>query len=161
DLSHALMLRVFVEVGYVEQHWSSEALTLAEELALHIWGKRLTKRELREALAHFMNQEGMRWDTLLGPFTRLAAFRNRSAQLQTIVMRMAHLIAKADGHVLPEEIRQLQWIQAEMRRVLVPIPVAGGDDDEDMAPGRQAVQEADPDIALRIDDGEPTPPVAA
>lgn len=163
DLSHALMLRIFVEVGYVDQRWSAESLELAEELFLHVWSKRLNRRQLKEALAHFMDQEGMRWDTLLGPFVRLAAFRRRRDQLQTTVMRVANLIAKADGHILPEEVRQLQWIQSEMRRVLVPIPVAGGDEDDEepLTAGQQELQEADPDIRLRVDDSEPTPPAAA
>ena len=54
----------------------------------HIYYRKLTPRQLREALAHFMDQN-MRWDTLLNPFTRMGVFRQRTHQLQTIVVRLA------------------------------------------------------------------------
>jgi SpoVK/Ycf46/Vps4 family AAA+-type ATPase len=62
-------------------------------------------------------------------------------------MRLANVIAKADGQVTEEEIRHLRWIQAEMRRVLEPMPVP--DDEEEEAPprpGSVAVQEALPEL---------------
>jgi AAA+ superfamily predicted ATPase len=79
------------------------------------------------------------WDALLGPFDRLKPFRQRAERVRTVVMRLANTVAKANGRLSPEEVRQLRFIQAEMRRVLDPIPLAG----EKPAPtGSQAVEEA-------------------
>src|SRR5207247_8692197 len=82
----------------------------------------LTPEQLKSALAHFHQLTGLTWDILLGPFERLEAFRGRADRLQTVVLRIANCVAKADGHVEPEEVRQLQWIQAEMQRVLERVP---------------------------------------
>jgi hypothetical protein len=129
DLHRGLAMKVFVEVAHIDWHWSDEELVLARELFEHIWGRRLDEPELRRALDHVREQERLTWDALLGPFGRLAPLRNRADRLMTLVLRLANLAAKVDGHVIPDEVRQLQWIQAEMRRVLVRVPLDTGDDD--------------------------------
>src|SRR5947208_4731894 len=117
-LYRCLVLKIFTEVAYIDRRWHPEALTLAGELLEHVWHRRLNDREVKEKLHNFMEQTGMTWDALLGPFEQYAAFRQRTPQLQAVVMRLANLIAKADGRVTPQEVRQLQWIQAEAHRVL-------------------------------------------
>jgi tellurite resistance protein len=124
DLSYGLLLKVFVEVAYSDRHWNATDLALAGVLAQHIWGRELTQDQLKKALNHFQEQADISWDTLLGPFERIDAFRNRAPELQTVVMRLANLVAKADGTLQPEEERQLQWIQAELKRVLERVPLA-------------------------------------
>src|SRR5262249_25086355 len=143
DLSHGLMLKIFVGIAYVDRRWSAEDMILADELFEFIWNRRLNEKQLKESLNHFLEQSSLSWDTLLGPFERLHEFRNRAAQLQTVVMRLANLVAKSDGKLQREEARQLEWIQVEMRRVLERIPLASANPNEIIAPaGRHAVQEA-------------------
>lgn len=142
DLSRGLILKIFVEIAYIRQHWSAEDLELAAELFQHLYYRKLNTRQLKEALAQFMDQN-MRWDTLLNPFTRMAVFRQRIHQLQTIVIRLANVVAKANGNVSPEEVRQLHWIKAEMNRVLVPLSVPEDEEEEPATPtGKVAVQKA-------------------
>jgi hypothetical protein len=124
DLSHGLMLKIFVDIASLDGHWGHEDLLLAGELFEHVWARRLKSKQLREALDHFRQKGGLSWDGLLSPFERLGPFVNRAHRLQTVVMRQANLVAKANGRLTPEEVRQLGWIQGEMRRLLDPIPLA-------------------------------------
>ena len=145
DLSHGLMLRIFVDVAYADERWSPEALVLAAELVEHVWGKQLKPRQLKEALNRFRLQDGPGWDALLGPFARLAPFRCRTHQLQTVVLRLANLLVKANGRLTPEEVRRLHGVQSRLREVLEPIPLAGGDGHEPTTPaGSQVVAYAPP-----------------
>lgn len=141
NLGHGLILKVFVDIAYIQQDWSAQDLELAAELFQHIWYRKLTNKQLKEALAHFMGQN-QRWDDLIAPFTRMAVFRNRIHQLRTVVIRLANVVAKADGTVTPEETRALKWIQAELARVLEPVPVPE-DEEEELPPGRVATEKAD------------------
>jgi hypothetical protein len=126
DLSHGLMLRIFVDVAYVDDHWAPETLVLAADLFEYIWGKQLKRRQLKEALDRFRRDDALGWEALLGPFTRLAPFRHRTHQLHTVVLRLANLVVKANGRLTPEEVRRLRDVQAQIRRVLEPVPLAGG-----------------------------------
>src|SRR5438876_684521 len=76
DLSHGLVLKIFVEVAYVDRRWNAADLALAGVLAEHIWDRRLTQEQLKKALYHFLEQTNLSWDTLLGPFERLPSFRD-------------------------------------------------------------------------------------
>jgi hypothetical protein len=147
DLSHGLLLRVFVDVGHADGHWTAEDLVLAGELFEHLYGKRLKTKQLKEALAHFQQENGLTWDVLLGPFERLGPFRNRSHRLQTVVMRLANVVAKINGQLTAEEVRQLRWIQGEMRRILEPIPLAEVAPAESPSAVRQILQQAPPALA--------------
>jgi hypothetical protein len=149
DLSHGLMLKVFLDIASLDGEWGPEDLALAAELFEFIWGKRLKTKKLREALDHFQHGGGLRWEALLSPFERLGLFRNRAHRLQTVVMRLANLVAKANGQLTPDEVRQLRWIQAEMRRILDPVPLAGDEQPESPAhAGTQALQQASFEIVL-------------
>ncbi len=147
DLAHGLCLKVFLDLTSHERHWPPEVLALADELVDHVWGKRLKGKQLRAVLHHFQDQNSLTWDSLLGPFERLRPFRRRSHRLQTVVTRLANLVAKANGELAPEEIRQLRWIQKEMRRVLEPVPLAA-EGAEEPPPGTQAQRQEAIEIAL-------------
>src|SRR5712692_2894876 len=141
DLHRGLVIKIFIAIAFVDHQWSHEDLVLAQAMFEHLWGRRLDEEQTREALSHFLHQTGLTWDALLNPFDRLETFRERSDQIQTVVMRVANLVAKADGRLAPDEERQLQWIQSEMRRVLDRIPLAAGEPDACAKPiGSQAVQ---------------------
>lgn len=147
-LHRCLVLKIFTEVAYIDRRWHPEALALAGELLEHVWHRRLNDREVKEKLHDFMEQTGMKWDALLGPFEQYAPFRQRAPQLEAVVMRLANLIAKADGRVTAQEVRQLQWIQAEAHRVLERIPLCSpGESRPRAAAGQQALKPAPPATA--------------
>jgi len=141
DLHRGLAIKIFIAIAFVDRQWSHEDVVLGRAMFEHLWGRRLDEEQTREALNHFLHQSGLTWDALLNPFDRLENFRERSDQIQTMVMRLANLVAKADGRLSPDEERQMQWIQGEVRRVLVRIPLALTESDESARPvGSQAVQ---------------------
>lgn len=147
DLHRGLVVKIFIAIAFVDHQWSHEDLVLGRAMFEHLWGRRLDEEQTREALTHFLHQTGLTWDALLNPFDRLETFRLRSDQIQTMIMRIANLVAKADGRLAPEEERQLQWIQGEMRRVLVRIPLATAQPEATAQPvGSQAVQTANFEI---------------
>jgi ATPase family associated with various cellular activities (AAA)/AAA lid domain len=147
DLYRGLILKVFIAVAFVDHQWSHEDLVLARAMFEHLWGRRLNEEQTREALTHFLHHTGLAWDALLNAFDRLEAFRQRSDQIQTMVIRIANLVAKADGRLAPEEEQQLKWIQAEMRRILVRIPLVADPQNSAKPVGAQALQHTDFEIA--------------
>jgi hypothetical protein len=141
DLHRGLVVKIFIAIAFVDRQWSHEDVVLGRAMFEHLWGRRLDEEQTREALNHFLHQTGLTWDALLNPFDRLETFRARSDQIQTMVMRLANLVAKADGRLSQEEERQMQWIQSEMRRVLERLPLATAEENESAQPlGSQAVQ---------------------
>jgi hypothetical protein len=142
DLHRGLILKIFLAVAFVDRHWSHEDIVLAGTMFEHLWGRRLNDSQIRQSLDHFLEQSGLTWDVLLGPFDRLESFRQRIDQIQTVVLRIANLVAKADGRLSPEEARQLEWIQAELKRVLVRLPLADDETKEIVKPaGAQQLKE--------------------
>src|SRR5262249_4743027 len=108
----------------------------------HVWGRPLDDVQLKQALEHILEEESsLHWSALIGPFERLRPLRNRCSQLQTLVLRIANLIAKCNGRVNAKEVRQLEWIQAELRRHLERVSLdAPGFSELAHAAGKQAVQ---------------------
>lgn len=159
DLSHGLVLRVFVDVGHANGRWTPEVLALAAELFEHLYGKRLKTKQLKEALTHFRRQSGLTWDVLLGPFQRLGPFRGRGHKLRTVVTRLANVIAKANGQLTPEEVHALRAVLSQVRRVVEPIPLAEAGPDPPPDHGSVALQEAAP-FEIRLDDAQAAQPKA-
>jgi len=114
DLSHGLMLKIFLEIASLDPHATND----------------------------------LTWDALFGPFERYKPFRQRADRVRTLVPRLANLVAKANGRLTPEEVRQLRWIQAEMRRILDPIPLAGTQPEAPAPTGSQAIEEAPFEIVV-------------
>jgi SpoVK/Ycf46/Vps4 family AAA+-type ATPase len=141
DLHRGLLLKTFVEVAFVERRWSDEALELAEELFWHLYHKRLNREQVLEALDHYLQQSILPWDVLLGPFERMTILRGRATTLQSLVIRLANIVTKANGRVNQREIDQLKWIRAECKRVLERVPLAGDESEKPFATaGRQALK---------------------
>jgi hypothetical protein len=142
DLHRGLILKIFLAIAFVDRHWSHEDIVLAGAMFEHLWGRRLNDNQIRQSLNHFLEQSSLTWDVLLGPFDRLESFRQRIDEIQTVVLRIANLVAKADGRLSADEARQLQWIQSELKRVLVRLPLAGDEPKESVKPvGAQQLKE--------------------
>jgi AAA+ superfamily predicted ATPase len=140
DLHRGLALKIFVDIAFVERRWSDEALELAEELFLHLYGKKLNRNQVSETLNHYLQQTVISLDVLLGPFERMSVLRCRAAELQTIVVRMANLVAKVDGRITSREVRQLEWIRAECNRILHRVPLAEEPEKPFAVVGQHALQ---------------------
>jgi SpoVK/Ycf46/Vps4 family AAA+-type ATPase len=156
DLHRGLLLKIYAGLYPLDWRNTPTEYALARELFEHVWGERLDDDRLKRALHKITEDEGsLRWDALVGPFERLRPLRDRVGQLQTLVMRVANLIAKAHGRVHAKAVRHLQWIQAELKRNLERIPLeAPAPDEVTRVAGRYAVDTIKAEAADVRDDWE-------
>ena len=56
----------------------------------------------------------LRWYSLIRPFDRIVPLRERIGTLETLVMRLANLVARADGQLSETEAAVIKSIQAEL-----------------------------------------------
>ena len=142
DLHRGLVIKIFVTTALADGPWTREEMRLGADLLDHAWGERLEGRQLEEALDRILAEQiDVDWDPLLSPFDRLAPLRDQVNRLQTLVMRLANLVAKADGRISAKEVRQLESIQANLQRRFERIPFDGAGSHQDaQATGRAATQ---------------------
>ena len=124
DLHRALVLKVYFAVCEADRSWSSKERYLAEALFAHLWGQRLTGDDLRTAAKRAASDAGkLNWYSLVRPFDQIVPLRERIGTLETIVMRLANIVARADGQLHEKEAAAIKSIQAELRRHLRPVPI--------------------------------------
>jgi SpoVK/Ycf46/Vps4 family AAA+-type ATPase len=124
DLHRALVLKVYVTVCQADQKWSEAERFLAEALFEHLWGKRLTGDTLRQTARKAAEDSArLKWYSLIRPFDRIVPLRQRIGELETVVMRLANLVARADGSLKDQEAAAIKSIQAELQHHLRQVPV--------------------------------------
>lgn len=143
DLFRGLAVKIFVDVALADGTWTREEEALARELFLHVWGERLHGDQLQQALQHVEEQRfSVPWDPLLSPFERLAPLRDQVSRLQTLVLRMANLVAKVDGRISKSEIYKLQALQKDLQMRFEPIRLdEPGRHESAQESGRSAVKQ--------------------
>jgi len=128
DLYSGLVTKIFIEIVQGDWNWSDAEKRLASELFEQVWGIQLEQENLREALQGLVERSSdLTWWGLVRPFTEIEYLQERIPQLETVVTRLANLIAKFDGGVAPGEIRKIGWIQSEIRRHLRPLELDSED----------------------------------
>jgi hypothetical protein len=142
DLHRGLLIKLYAGLFPLDWRGTPIELDMARAFFQHVWGRELDDDQLKQALENLLQEEkDLRWSALVGPFERLRPLRNRCSRLQTLVLRIANLIAKCNGRVNAKEVRQLEWIQAELRRNLERLPLdAPGYSELAHTAGKQAVQ---------------------
>ncbi|MEX0612929.1 MAG: TerB family tellurite resistance protein, partial [Pirellulales bacterium] len=124
DLHRALVLKVYFSVCEADRKWSEAERYLAEVLFEHLWGKRLTGEKLRAAARKAAEDTTkLKWYSIIRPFDRIVPLRERVGTLETLVMRLANLVARADGQLDDKEAAVIMSIQAELRHHLRTIPI--------------------------------------
>lgn len=124
DLHRALVLKVYFNVCEADRKWTESERYLAEVLFEHLWGKRLTGENLRDAARKASEDVSkLKWYSLIRPFDRIVPLRDRIGTLETLVMRLANLIARADGELREHEVGVIKSIQGELHHHLRQIPV--------------------------------------
>lgn len=121
DLHKGLLIKVYVTIVEADQRWSQEEKRLGRALFDHIWPGGVPGGKLRDAAAHvFREAKTLNWSSLVRPFAQMQPLHDRIDQLATIVIRLANLIAKADGAPKPNELARVQEIQDELISHLQP-----------------------------------------
>ena len=123
SLHQGLLIKIYVTVVEADRRWSREEKRLARLLFDHLWPGGVPGGKLREAAQHiFRESQALHWAALVRPFRDLESLHDQIGSLETIVMRLANLIAKADGEITPSEVKCLRMIQAEVSQHLVRLP---------------------------------------
>ena len=111
DLHQGLLVKIYTSVARADQKWSGVERELARELVDHLWQQRLAGAELqRSPTAYSCDAGRLQWYSLLRPFDRIAKIRNFVPELETVVLRVANLVAKADGTVSAQEADAIRAI---------------------------------------------------
>jgi hypothetical protein len=128
NLHRGLLLKVFAAVATSDRNCSAAEQKLATRLLMHAWEEPITEERMREVLPTVMSQAGgLSWYSLVRPFDVMPPLSRRVGDLETIVMRLANLTAKADGVVSPVEAGILRTIQGEIDRHLKLLPIDESD----------------------------------
>lgn len=115
DLHKGLLIKVYVTIVEADQRWSLEEKRLGRVLFDHIWPGGVPGGQLRDAAAHvFREAKSLNWSSLVRPFSQMQPLHEQIDRLLTIVIRLANLVAKADGDAKPGELARLQAIQQEL-----------------------------------------------
>jgi hypothetical protein len=142
DLHRALVIKVYFTVCQADRKWSQAERSLAEILIEHLWKRRLTGEELKTAAQQLaQDAEKLKWYALVRPFDQIVPLRDRVGTLETIVMRLANLVARHDGKLNDKEAAAIKSIQDELHHHLRPIPIdEPTEHDESNAATGQAIE---------------------
>ncbi len=124
DLHKGLVVKVYMDVALADQRWRPAERTLAQLLVQHVWQRDLEGDDLREAARGLSERaRQLRLFSLIRPFAEIAPLRDQVGELQTVVMRLANLVAKADRDFCETEARRLQSLQEELQSHLTNLPL--------------------------------------
>ena len=153
NLHQALLVKVFVTICEADRRWSKNERLLAEELIAHLWGQSLEEDQLQQVIQEMSAKAmSLKWYSLVRPFDRIAPLRDRVGELETIVMRLAHLVARVDGPLAKSELACVKMIQNELQIHLRPIPIDEPDQHEVATEARaEAVEKMIRDVNLLPD----------
>ena len=118
DLHRGLLVKIFVEIAWVDGRWHNAERDAGLILLRHVWGERVGDQPTDEILQSAVElAESLQWDVLLGPFIRLPPLGDQIAELDCLAIRIANLIAKADGQIHPVEAQALNNVVDSMDAV--------------------------------------------
>lgn len=124
DLHRGMLIKLFISICQCDRRWSTNEKFLAEVLVFHLWDKWLDESQLRETLLEMQDKAtSLKWYAVVRPFDQIAALRNRVGELEALVVRLANMIARADGPIQEIEAAQIKSIQLELSRHLRAIPI--------------------------------------
>lgn len=124
DLHRALVVKIFITICEADRRWSKNEKFLAEVLLFHLWSQWLNDEPLKAAIAQMSEKATkLKWYSLVRPFDQIAPLRDRVGEIETIVTRLANIIARADGPIRPGEAAHVKLIQDELFLHLRQIPI--------------------------------------
>ena len=149
DLHRGLLIKLFVSIGGVDRVWTRAEEHLAAVLFFHLWHQQFDNEKLRETIRHLEREAGrLHWSSLVKPFKDIRPLHHRWPELETIVMRIGNMVAKADGRATSLELEELQSIINEIRSHAPPKSSQRKphDSPEALQQGRRAIQQIEQDV---------------
>jgi tellurite resistance protein len=119
DLHKGLIIKLFVSISDSDLKLAREEQYLANLVVHHVWRQQL-KNETMSSVISTVRQEAtsLRWYSLVRPFDEIAPLREHIGELETLIFRMANLIAKADGEASQSELELIEKIQRRLSGLL-------------------------------------------
>lgn len=119
DLHRGLIVKIFVEVAKCDEEWDPEERAAAFVVLKHVWSIDVDPQQISEGL-HKATElaESLHWESLVGPFVRLAPLADQRTALLTYVTRIANIIAKADGTITSDEVETLRSLNRSVQNAL-------------------------------------------
>jgi tellurite resistance protein len=119
DLHRGLLMKIFTEIARCDRRWDPEDCELAVELFRHVWQTDVGPEALLPALENVSaHAETLAWETLLRPFVVIPCLATQKAEAETVAVRVANLLAKADGRVTAEEAAALRCVETNVAKAL-------------------------------------------
>ena len=119
ELTRGFVVKLISEIIDADHQWSPPELHAASYLIERFWQKSLAGDDLKTALRQLSQYASqLEWDTLVQPLMHCSEMGARRAALLTAAMRVANLVAKADGNVDPKEVAALQRLEDLLARAL-------------------------------------------
>ena len=121
DLHHGVLLKTLITIGFCDRHWGTGEKEAARQILQHVWKIKICSESLRPSLEKVVAHATMlKWPDLFRPFLDIPELRDDLPPLLALVIRLANLIAKADGEVLADELIQLEKIRSELSQLRNP-----------------------------------------
>ncbi len=124
DLHRTLVMKIYLTLCEADQTWSKEERFLAEVLCHHLFDQWLEGEQLSATMKRASTEAAkLKWYSMIRPFDQLAPLRPRISELETIIARLANLIARADGALNDAELAAIKSLQDEISSQLKEIPL--------------------------------------
>ena len=118
DLHRGLLIKMFVAIGHVDCIWTQSEEHLAGVLFYHMWHKRMNRRQVRDSLKHIEKQAKLlQWESVVRPFVEIEPLQYSIPELETSIVRLGNMIARADG-TSSLELEELKRIQRRLIKFL-------------------------------------------
>lgn len=119
DLHRGVLVKTLIDIANCDRRWAKQEREAAFLVMQHVWGVQIRPAALSEAMENVIQHaEQLRWKDLLAPFVDMPVLEHDRAELRSLIVRLANVIAKADGTVLPAEQQQLERLTHEVDAVL-------------------------------------------
>ena len=153
DLHKGLLIKVFASVSQADRRFTAEEARLAAILLEHLWHEALAGERLHEATQHICEQgHRLQWYSLVRPFDQMPPLKERVGELETVVLRVANLVAKCDGVVTAGETALLKTIEDEIAFHLRPLALG-----DEQPPGERAVGQEVEQAVEQVREARPQP----
>jgi hypothetical protein len=141
ELHRGLLLKMYTSICGFDHLYTRQEEYLGEVLFHHLWNQHVSASQVRESIHGLSRQTaGLNWTSLIRPFRTIQPLQKYVSELETSVMRIGNLMAKADGNANMLEIEELRAIQREILTYLYVKPEGKKKSAEISRDGAQAVQ---------------------
>ncbi|MEC8553777.1 MAG: AAA family ATPase [Planctomycetota bacterium] len=119
DLHRGVVVKTLVEIAHADRQWNQPEREVAMIVLRHVWGVQIDEEGLYKALQNVVKHaEVLKWSELCKPFLQHGFLRHESVELRSLVVRLANVIAKADGRVSPAEMQRLEKLTEDLTATL-------------------------------------------